>query len=65
MLYAGAVTSYRLALILAGAFAVAVIAFATALANHTIVPAPLFGAMLLAVYAVGLGLGRLAWNRGG
>jgi hypothetical protein len=65
MIYADVVTSYRLALVLAGAFAVVVIAFATALAHHAIVPPPVFGAMLLAVYAAGLGLGRLAWNRGG
>jgi hypothetical protein len=65
MFYADAVTSFRLVLVLAGAFAVAVIAFATVLAHHAIVPAPVFGAMLLAVYAAGLVLGRLAWNRGG
>ena len=58
-------TSYRLTLVLAGAFAVAVIAAATVMAHHAIVPAPVFGAMLLVVYGLGLGLGRLVWNRGG
>jgi hypothetical protein len=60
MLYAGPVTSYRLALILAGAFAVAVIAFATVLADHAIVSGPALLAMLLGTYAAGLGLGRMA-----
>jgi hypothetical protein len=63
--YAEAVTSYRLCLILAGAFAVAVIAFATVLADHAIVPGPALLAMLLGTYAGGLGLGRLALGRGG
>jgi hypothetical protein len=65
MLYAEPVTSYRLALIFAGAFAVAVIAFATVLANHAIVPGPALLAMLLVTYAVGLGLGRMALGRRG
>lgn len=65
MFYAGGVNSHRLTLVLAGAFAVAVIAAATVMARHAIVPAPVFGAMLLAVYGIGLGLGRLVWNRGG
>lgn len=57
--------SHRLTLIFAGAVAVVVIAAATVMAHHTIVPAPVFGAMLLVVYGFGLGLGRLVWNRGG
>ena len=57
--------SHRLTLILAGAVAVVVIAAATVMAHHAIVPAPVFGAMLLVVYGLGLGLGRLVWNRGG
>jgi hypothetical protein len=65
MLYAGPVTSHRLALVLAGAFAVAVIAFATVLANHAIVPGPALLVMLLVTYATGLGLGRMALGRRG
>ncbi|MBV1690726.1 hypothetical protein KRR38_24365 [Novosphingobium sp. G106] len=57
--------SHRLTLILAGAVAVVVIAAATVMAHHAVVPAPVFGAMLLVVYGLGLGLGRLVWNRGG
>jgi hypothetical protein len=58
------VNSHCLTLILAGAFAVVVIAVATVMARHAIVSPPIFGAMLLAVYGIGLGLGRLFWNRG-
>lgn len=57
--------SHRLTLVLAGAVAVVVIAAATVMAHHAIVPAPVFGAMLLVVYGLGLGLGRMVWNRGG
>lgn len=57
--------NHRLTLILAGAVAVVVIAAATVMAHHAIVPAPVFGAMLLLVYGLGLGLGRVMWNRGG
>lgn len=60
--YAGAVTSYRLTLVLAGAFAVAVIAFATVLAHAARVPGLVLLAMLLATYALGLGIGRVALN---
>ncbi len=58
-------TSYRLALVLAGAVAVMVIAAAAVIADHAIVSAPVFAAMLLVVYALGIGLGRLAWDRRG
>lgn len=56
--------SHRLTLVLAGAVAVVVIAAATVMAHHAIVPAPVFGAMLLVVYGLGLGLGRMVWKRG-
>lgn len=63
--YAGAVNSHRLILVLAGAFAVAGIAFAMILARKAALPAPALMAMLLGTYAVGLGLGGLALNRKG
>jgi uncharacterized membrane protein YdfJ with MMPL/SSD domain len=58
------VTSYRLTLILAGAFAVALIAAAIVLKHTSMVAAPVLVGMLLAAYALGLGLGRLVFNRG-
>jgi hypothetical protein len=58
------VNTYRLALILAGVFAVAVIAFAAIMAHRAIVPSSLFAAMLLGTYGAGLGLGRLALGKG-
>ncbi|MDR2857585.1 MAG: hypothetical protein LBV50_07030 [Novosphingobium sp.] len=65
MFYREAVTSYRLALILAGAAAVAVIAMAAVMAHTAKVPGPVLAAMLLATYGLGLGLGRLALKRKG
>ena len=65
MLYAHAVTSHRLVLILAGAVAVAAIAFTMILDHAAQVPGPELVAMLLGTYALGLGLGRLALKRGG
>ncbi len=56
---------YNLTLILAGAFCIAVIAAATVMAHHAIVAPALLGEMLLAAYALGLGLGRLVWHREG
>ena len=53
-------TSQRIVLILAGAAAVAAIAFTLILAHEARVTAPVLLAMLLGTYAVGLGLGRLA-----
>lgn len=56
--------SQHLSLIAAGAVATAVIAFGTVLAER---PTPGFAAtlaVLLAVYAAGLGLGRLMFGRG-
>lgn len=58
-------TSYRLALVLAGAVAVTVIAAAAVVADRAVVSAPMFAAMLLVVYALGIGLGRLVWDRRG
>lgn len=60
MLYAGGVNSHRLILVLAGAAAVAGIAFAMILAHKAQVPPPALIAMLLGTYGLGLGLGRLA-----
>lgn len=57
-------TNTSTALIVSGAAATAVIAFGTILAER---PNPGFlptAAALLAVYAVGLGLGRLLFKRG-
>ena len=65
MLYAGGVNSHRLILVLAGAAAVAGIAFAVILGHKAQLPPPAFMAMLLVTYALGLGLGRLALNRRG
>jgi energy-converting hydrogenase Eha subunit E len=59
------VTTYRAILILAGAFAVVLIAVAAVMKPHAVVSAPLTAAMLLGVYAIGLGLGQLLWNRRG
>lgn len=56
-------TSHRLTLILAGAVAIALIAAAAVMKHSAIISAPVLGAMLLAVYGVGLGLGRLIWNK--
>jgi hypothetical protein len=55
-------TTYRLTLIVAGAFAVAVIAFAMSMAPAA--PEPLLpaAAMLLVTYAAGLAIGRLVWK---
>jgi len=58
-------TSYRLVLVLAGAVAVSVIAAAAVVADRAVVSAPAFAAMLLVVYALGIGLGRLVWDRRG
>lgn len=58
-------TSHRLVLILAGAIAVAAIAFAMILRHTAFVPAPLLVAMLLCTYGLGLGIGGLAFNRKG
>jgi hypothetical protein len=49
---------------LAGAFATAVIAFATMLAGKPSPGLPAMLVVLLAVYAAGLGLGRLLFGRG-
>lgn len=65
MFYAGGVNSHRLTLVLAGAIAVAGIAFAMILAHRAKLPAPALMAMLLGTYALGLGLGRLALKRRG
>lgn len=65
MFYAGAVNSQRLLLVLAGAGAVAAIAFTMILAHKASVPAPVLLAMLLGTYAAGLGIGGLALKRGG
>jgi hypothetical protein len=54
----------RLCLIAAGAAATAVIAFGTILAGRPNPGFPVWAGMLLAVYAVGLGLGRLLFRRG-
>ncbi len=51
-------------LILAGAAATAVIAFGVQLAHKPNPGLPATIAVLLAVYAVGLGLGRLLFGRG-
>jgi hypothetical protein len=59
------VTSHRLVLILAGAVAVAAIAFAMIFARQADVPLPHLTAMLLAAYAIGLGLGWLVLKRRG
>jgi hypothetical protein len=59
------VNSHQLILILAGAVAVAGIAFTLILADKAQVPAPALIAMLLGTYALGLGLGGLALNRKG
>ncbi len=65
MFYADPVNSHRIVLILAGAFAVAVIAFSMILAHKGQVTALLLIGMLLGTYALGLGLGRLALIRKG
>ena len=62
MFYAGPVNSHRLILVLAGAVAVAGIAFAMILAHKAQLPAPALVAMLLGTYALSLGLGPLARN---
>jgi hypothetical protein len=59
------VTIHRLVLILAGAFAVAAIAFAAILDHKAQAAAPVFLAMLLGTYGLGLGLGGLAFKRKG
>lgn len=58
-------TSHRLVLILAGAAAVAAIAFAAILDHKAGVAAPVFMTMLLGTYVAGLGLGGLAFKRKG
>lgn len=58
-------TSHRLVLILAGAIAVAAIAFAMILRHVAAVPAPALMAMMLGTYAAGLGIGGLALSRRG
>jgi hypothetical protein len=61
-----AVTIHRLVLILAGAFAVAAIAFAAILDHKVQAAAPAgFLAMLLGTYGLGLGVGGLAFKRKG
>ncbi|MEO5586167.1 MAG: hypothetical protein ABIQ81_00585 [Novosphingobium sp.] len=57
-------TNPRLPLILAGAAATAVIAFGTMLTGKPTPGLPAMLALLLAVYAAGLGLGRLLFGRG-
>ena len=57
--------SHRLILILAGAVAVAGIAFSMILAHKGAVGGPALMAMLLGTYAAGLGIGRLALYRRG
>jgi hypothetical protein len=59
------VTIHRLVLILAGAIAVAAIAFAAILDHKAWVAPPVFMAMLLGTYALGLGFGGLAFKRKG
>lgn len=54
----------RLSLIVAGAAATGVIAFGTVLAERPNPGLPAWAAMLLGVYVVGLGLGRLLFRRG-
>lgn len=54
----------RLSLIAAGSVATGVIAFGTMLAERPNPGLPATFAVLLAVYAVGLGLGRLLFRRG-
>jgi hypothetical protein len=56
------VTIHRLVLILAGAIAVAAIAFAAILDHTAWVAPPMFMAMLLGTYGLGLGLGGLAFK---
>ena len=58
-------TSHRLVLILAGAFAVVAIALAMLLRHVTNVPAGMVMAAMLGTYALGLGLGGLAFSRRG
>lgn len=57
-------TSPRLPLILAGAAATTVIAFGVQLTGKPNPGIPATIAVLLAIYAVGLGLGRLLFGRG-
>lgn len=57
-------TNPRMPLILAGAAATMVIAFGVELAHKPNPGVPATIAVLLAVYAVGLGLGRLLFGRG-
>lgn len=63
--YANGVTIQRLVLILAGAIAVAGIAFSMILAHKGQVTAPVLVVMLLGTYVVGLGLGGLVLSRRG
>lgn len=58
-------TSHRLVLILAGAFAVVAIAFAMVLRHVANVPAATVMAAMLGTYALGLGFGGLAFSRRG
>ena len=57
------VTPYRLTLILAGAVSVALIAAAIVLRHAPETGTPLLVTLLLGAYALGLGLGRLVFNR--
>jgi len=59
------VTSHRLSLIAAGAVAIGFIAFAGTLREPQATALPVLLALLLAAYAVGLGLGRLVFGRRG
>lgn len=54
----------KFALIAAGAVATGVIAFGTVLADRPNPGLLVWGAVLLAVYAMGLGLGRMLFKRG-
>ena len=54
-------TSHRLSLIAAGAVASGFIAFASAMRASQAATWPVLLALLLAAYAIGLGLGRLAF----
>lgn len=56
--------SIRAPLIVAGAAATAVVAFGTHLAGKPSPGLPVMVLLLLAVYAVGLGLGALLFGRG-
>lgn len=58
-------TSHRFALVLAGAVCTVLIAFASAMAPRTPMRMSEGLPLLLGLYALGLGLGRLVWNRRG